>query len=38
MLFIPTDQIKYVARSEDLRAEAERRRVRPLRRRLTSAK
>jgi hypothetical protein len=38
MLFIATDQIKHVSRAEDLRVEAEKHRVRPLRRRLTSAR
>jgi hypothetical protein len=39
MLFIATDQIKHVTRSEDLRVEAEKHRVRPLRRRrFTSAR
>jgi hypothetical protein len=38
MLFIATDQIQYVTRSEDLRVEASKQRLRPLRRRLTSAR
>jgi hypothetical protein len=39
MLFIATDQIKFVSRSEDLRVEAEKHRLRPLRRRrFTSAR
>jgi hypothetical protein len=38
MQFIPPDQIKFVTRAEDLRVEAEKRRVRPLRRPFTSAR